>query len=100
MRWFAKAAIAKGSAPEFAKPLRIKSVKLLSERSDVWCIQVDDGQCFSLANGAVVHNSHGADSWGLACLDYEEPRATIRAPDEAAVYRVGDDEAGTAWMAN
>jgi hypothetical protein len=31
---------------------------------------VPDGHCFSLANGAVVHNS---DAFGLMAIDYEDP---------------------------
>lgn len=50
--------------------VRIESVKHLNERSDVWDITVPDGHCFSLANGAVVHNS---DAFGLMCIVYEEP---------------------------
>lgn len=37
-------------------------------------------------------SSHGADSFGLACLDYEEPRAAIK--PEREVYRV---DSGS-WM--
>jgi phage terminase large subunit len=40
--------------------------------------------------------SNGADSFGLACIDYEEPRATVRAPSERVVYSAGDDAQG--WM--
>lgn len=46
------------------------------------------------------HNwaSHSSDSFGLCCIDYEEPRATIKPVVEREFYRVGDDEQGTAWM--
>jgi hypothetical protein len=53
--------------------LRIASVRRLSETADVWDITVPDGHCFSLSNGAVVHNS---DAFGLMCVAYEEPYAT------------------------
>ena len=58
--------------------LRIESVKKLSETADVWDITVPDGHWFSLANGAVVHNS---DAFGLMCIAYEEPRATVKKLD-------------------
>jgi hypothetical protein len=72
-RWFGKAGIRKSIAPEYARPLLIESVAQLNEREDVWDITVPDGNWFTLANGAVVHNS--ADAFGLAAIDYEEPRA-------------------------
>jgi hypothetical protein len=45
--------------------VRIESVTRLVETADVWDITVPDGHWFSLANGAVVHNS---DAFGLACI--------------------------------
>lgn len=41
-------------------------------------------------------SSNGADSAGLACVDYEEPRATVRPPTERTVYSAADE--GTGWM--
>ena len=58
--------------------LRIESVRKLSEMADVWDITVPDGHWFSLANGAVVHNS---DAFGLMCIAYEEPRTTVKKLD-------------------
>lgn len=52
-----KAAGIKSIAVEPAAFLLLESVIELNERSDVWCLNVPDGQCFSLENGAVVHNS-------------------------------------------
>jgi phage terminase large subunit len=58
----------KNTAPILAKPLRIASVTPLNEREDVWCLTVPDGHMWALANGAVTHNSHGADALRtLAC---------------------------------
>ncbi len=46
-----------------AQFLRVNAVRPLQERSDVWCLTVDDPMhWWSLANGAVTHNSHGADA--------------------------------------
>jgi phage terminase large subunit len=41
--------------------------------------------------------SNGADAAGLACIDYEEPRATVKPPSERMVYSASED-AGTGWM--
>jgi phage terminase large subunit len=54
----------------------IESVKPLSETADVWCLTVPEGECFSLANGAVVHNC--ADAFGLMAVAYEAPRERQR----------------------
>lgn len=48
----------------------IAHVRQLRETADVWDITVPDGHCFSLSNGAVVHNS---DAFGLMAIDYEAP---------------------------
>jgi len=72
-RWFGQGATVASSALRPARWLRIESVTHLSETSDVWDITVPDGHWFSLANGAVVHNS---DAFGLMCIDYEEPSGT------------------------
>lgn len=40
-----------------------------------------------------------ADSFGMMCQLYEEPKATIK-PPEREIYRVGDDGGGTAWLGN
>lgn len=69
-------------------PLRIASVRRLTERADVWDITVPDGAWFSLENGAVVHNS---DAFGLMCIAYEAPREK-RKPRESYAGAEG-------WMA-
>jgi hypothetical protein len=56
MRWFAKMLARIASVLPFARPLRIACVERLNETADVWCLTVPDAECFSLANGAVVHN--------------------------------------------
>jgi len=85
MRSFAKAVMRRCIAVQPAKllhtvsagrqtntPLRIERVRPLNETADVWDITVPDGHWFSLANGAVVHNS---DAFGLMCVVYQEPRS-------------------------
>lgn len=74
-RLLEKVATHRNTALVYAKPLRIERVNRLTDRSDVWCLTVPDGALFSLWNGAVVHNSHGADAFGLMCVVYQEPRS-------------------------
>lgn len=54
--------IHKSTAHDHARPPRIESVRPLSTRADVYCLTVDDGHNFALANGAIVHNCHAADA--------------------------------------
>jgi hypothetical protein len=49
-------AILKSIAALTARRPTIASVRELDYRDDVWCLTVPDAECFSLANGAVVHN--------------------------------------------
>lgn len=59
----------RNTVPRFASSaLQVASVEPLPYRSDVWCISVPDGRWFTLANGAVVHNSHGADATRLLAI--------------------------------
>ena len=55
-------------------PRTIETVRKLNESADVWCLTVPDGEEFSLANGAIVHNC--ADAFGLMAVCYEEPSRT------------------------
>jgi len=100
--WSARAATPANSVRKSARSLlialaesrtnglpRIARVKRLSETSDVWDITVPDGHCFSLANGAVVHNS---DAFGLMCVVYEVPEIEAREQEE----RYGKVRGG--WM--
>ena len=52
-------------------PRRIATVRNLNQTADVWCLTVPDAECFSLANGAVVHNC--SDAFGLMAICYEGP---------------------------
>lgn len=61
-RWFVRL-MPKNIARRTADTLIIESVKELDIREDVWCLSVPDGNAFSLSNGAIVHNSHGADGF-------------------------------------
>jgi len=49
--------------PTIAAPLLIAGVEPDGITKEVWDITVPDEHCFSLANGAVVHNSHGGDAF-------------------------------------
>lgn len=53
------------SAIQTAKPLIIENVRFLSEKADVWCINVPDLKHFSLSNGAIVHN---CDAFRYMCI--------------------------------
>jgi phage terminase large subunit len=44
-------------------------------------------------------HSHCADAFGLMCVSYEAPTFGRKEP-EPEVYRAGDDDAGTSWMAS
>lgn len=73
-RWTGRAAGASGSAIRTARPLTIAGVRALNETADVWCITVPDSECFSLANGAVVHNcSDPADAFRYLAVSLQEP---------------------------
>lgn len=69
MLWSGIAAIHRCIAGITARPRRIVCVTPLNERSDVWCLTVPDAGEFSLANGAIVHNS---DAFRYACLVWRE----------------------------
>lgn len=66
-------------------PLRIVSVRQLSQKADVWDLTVPGVECFSLGNGAVVHNC--ADAFGLMCVAYEAPRGTPAKLDYSRIRR-------------
>jgi phage terminase large subunit len=68
---FVRAVIPKSFAAKPAKPLLIEDVKPVSTSSDVWCLTVPDAFCFSLSNGAVVHNC--ADAARYRALALKEP---------------------------
>jgi hypothetical protein len=68
--WYVKVDIPRFTAPQPARPLHIVSVENLANRDDVYCLTVDDGHCFCLGNGAVVHNSHGADAFGHLAIQW------------------------------
>jgi hypothetical protein len=59
-----------GGAQPTARRLRITSVRWLPERADVWCLTVPDGHWYTLANGAISHNSHGADAFRYLAVDH------------------------------
>jgi hypothetical protein len=70
----------RSSVARVARPLRIASVSPLLARSDVWDITVPGEECFSLANGAVVHNS--ADAFRYLALVVKHTDAVMRRPTD------------------
>ena len=72
--WSAVAGMLRSTAPTHARPLRIARVTPLSERADTCCIHVRDVECFSLENGAIVHNSHGSDAFRYLAVWHQIPR--------------------------
>lgn len=89
--WFGKVGTLKSIAALLARLLRtgsagsnrnmnatVERVRQISETADVWDITVPDGHWFSLANGAVVHNS---DAFGLGAVAYELPKDGTKEPE-------------------
>lgn len=71
MDWTEKAGIRKFIAVRNAKWLQVEHVAALNERADVWCLTVPGVHDFSLANGAIVHNSsHDADAFRYLSLSW------------------------------
>lgn len=68
----------KNTVAKYAKPLRIIGVKKLNQKSEVWCLTVPDGAWFTLVNGAVVHNSHGSDSFRMLALGIQLERPLVQ----------------------
>ena len=67
-----KAEILKYTVLQIAKPLVIENVTRLDTPSDVWCLHVPGDHNFSLANGAVVHNS---DGWRTVAVSWRRSKA-------------------------
>ena len=74
MLLYEEMAMSKNFATQTAKHLIIGNVKRLKEKSDVYCINVPDIHHFSLANGAVVHNSHMCDAMRYLCISLSKTR--------------------------
>lgn len=60
---FEKVARRKNSVQPHANLLRVEEVRKTEEKREVWCLTVPSVGHFCLENGAVVHNSHGADAY-------------------------------------
>jgi hypothetical protein len=96
---FVRMVISKSSALSRARPLVIASVTPLAQRSDVWCLTVPDGGCWSLANGAVTHNSHGADALRTFAAGFREPKERPQAAVKIPTYgQVPTSHRGSGWM--
>lgn len=90
----AQMVINKSSAVRLAKPLTIESVRRLHYCQDVWCLTVDDGGVWSLANGAVTHNSHSTDALRTFVLGFED---SANFPPKR--YRPRPDDGASPWSA-
>jgi hypothetical protein len=77
---FVRTAINRNIVPKTARWLTIADVRPLSERADVWCLTVPDGNCFSLGNGAIVHN---CDAFRYLCLGLKRPETRPDTPVNA-----------------
>jgi hypothetical protein len=67
-RSFERMAGCRSSARTPARPRTIANVKLLHDVADVWCLTVPEIGHFCLENGAIVHNSNGADAFRYMSL--------------------------------
>jgi phage terminase large subunit len=89
-----------GSALRHVRKLRVASVRRLSETADVWDLTVPDGECFSLANGAVVHNcSDSMRYMALGVREMQPPRVVQDTADswERAWRAQSQRERAAAW---
>jgi hypothetical protein len=68
----------KSFATQTVKQLSIESVTKIDELSDVWDITVEDAHHFSLANGAIVHNS---DAFRYMCVCLPKTRDGLSAAE-------------------
>lgn len=91
--WFGALGTLRNIARRRAKPLRIVNVAVLSETEDVCCIHVPDVECFTLANGAVVHNSHGADAYRYLSVRQQPPK-----PKQDLTMPYRPSGSGSGWM--
>lgn len=71
LRWRLGLDIPKSTAQIHVRHLHVASVVWLASREDVWCLTVPDGECFSLGNGVVTHNS--ADSFRYLAIRHKTP---------------------------
>lgn len=75
--------------------LTIERVRKLNEHADVWCLTVPKIHNFALANGAIVHNSHGSDAFGLLCVAYENPNED---QNKSSFFESGRSMKNGNWM--
>jgi len=89
----------KNIVPRYAKRALGASVTSLNQQADVWCLTVPDAECFSLANGAIVHNCADALRY-VAVAMQEARRATWRDDAEAPprLIQRGSRGANLTWM--
>ena len=66
-----EASTTKSTVPPLVNPLIVETTKPLNSTSDVWCITVPHIHHYALENGAIVHNSHGADAFRTFAVGWE-----------------------------
>jgi len=89
--WFGARAIRASIARTNVDTLRIVSVEKLPDLEDVWCLTVPEVNCFSLENGAVIHNSHPADALMCGAMGW--------VPDNVPSGKPKNKKEGSAWSA-
>jgi phage terminase large subunit len=84
----------RSTVPIPARLLRIVTVKPLQECEDVWCLTVPDGHVWSVENGAITHNSHGADSARGLAVRHQPPKDAAKPSTRPALPH----RSGLGWM--
>jgi len=98
MRWLGKTENSKSIAPIYAaSKLTVKDVCRLNRTADVWCLTVPDTGSWSLANGAIVHNSNPADSLRYYAVEIKEGNKPPKQEEYVDAY--SESHQSTAWMA-
>jgi phage terminase large subunit len=73
----------KNTAHRYVGALRVESVSWIDQRVDTYCINVPEGECFSLANGAVVHNSHPGSAFQYLAVGIKDQQLAPKAKPQA-----------------
>ena len=100
-RLFARMAKVLSTVLRRAKPVHVVSVKILTERAPVYCLEVPDVGHFALANGEIVHNcSHAADAFGYMAVALKEERQAKEHKTAPEPRRMLTRTPGGDWLNN